>query len=207
VEDEVARLCTVEFFEYEQHSVERWKLCVTGVLRYQRKYGGTESLRVRLEYGPKFPDVEPVVFDHERVFRPSVAGHQFSNYSLCLRFPYRKEFSTDAAVLGREVLGAAFNWMIKRNIFERTGAWPGETEEHGQVKPFIVLVREQACKSGNRYLTMWVDVALEFKLLPQLSAACPCQSGRQLESCHVDLGLLLARAIFAQDLENRKSPG
>lgn len=205
VRDEVERLRAVEFFEYEQHSVEPWKLCVTGVLRCQRKYGGTESLRVKLEYGPKFPQMEPAVFDHDRVFEPSPAALQFSNYALCLRFPFREEFSADVAVLGRQVLGAALHWMIKRNMFERTGQWAGE-EEHGWVKPLAALARERARETGNAYVAMWIEVALEFKLLPRLREHCPCQSGRELGKCHSGLALILAAVVVAQESRDRKSP-
>ena len=131
------------------------------------------------------------------MFSAIAKGHKFASHALCLRFPYRAEFSKDAALVTAEVLQASLNWLIKRNIFERTGQWPGEAEEHGFARPLRTLVFERAVATGNGYLTFWVDVALEFNLLPRIDAACPCQSGKSVRNCHSELGLLLGTAILA----------
>jgi hypothetical protein len=203
VNEEVKRARAVNFFEYETHSVSPWKLTIQGLVGHQKRYGGTESLRVRLEYGPDFPGREPCVFDHDEVFSPIASGHKFSNHGLCLRFPYREAFSKDLATVTAEVLEASLNWLIKRHIFERTGEWPGEAEEHGFARPLRALVEEHALASGNSYLLLWTEVALELSITPRMDAACPCQSGRPVRSCHADFARLLGNAIFAAKLQSQ----
>jgi hypothetical protein len=203
VSEEVKRARAVRFFEYETHSISPWKLTIQGVVSHQKRYGGIESLRIRLEYGPGFPDKEPCVFDHDEVFSPIARGHKFPNHGLCLRFPYRETFSKDPALVTAEVLEASLHWVIKRNIFERTGEWPGETEEHGFARPLRALVFERALATGNGYLLLWAEVALALSLIPRMDAACPCQSGRPVKNCHADFGRLLRDAIFATELQSQ----
>jgi SEC-C motif len=198
VEKELTRIKKVGFFEYEEHHVDDGRLIVVGHLSRRRRYGGTESLRVRLEYPSDFPDTEPKVIDQDKVFKPSAAGHQFSDYSLCLQFPLRGEFSTDAEVLISEVLGAAWNWMVKRNIFERNGqrGWPGTAEEHGYAGPYRTLAVERAAASREIFLEVWVEWAISTRSYPRLGETCPCLSGRKLGKCHSDLAELVAGAIY-----------
>jgi hypothetical protein len=198
VQKELERIKEVRFFEYEEHHLDSGALIVIGQLSRKRRYGGTESLRIRLEYPRDFPDTEPSVVDHDKVFTPSAAGHQFSDYSLCLQFPLRREFSRDAQVLISELLGAAWNWMLKRNIFERNGQreWPGETEEHGYAGPYRTLALERAAASREIFLEVWVEWAISTGNRPRLEEACPCLSGRSLGKCHNDLAELVAGAIY-----------
>ena len=198
VQKELERIKEVRFFEYEEHHLDSGALIVIGQLSRKRRYGGTESLRIRVEYPRDFPDTEPRVVDHDKVFRPSAAGHQFSDYCLCLQFPLRGEFSRDAQVLISEVLGAAWNWMLKRNIFERNGQrdWPGETEEHGYAGPYRTLAFERAAASRAIFLEVWVEWAISTGSRPRLGEACPCLSGRSLGECHGDLAKLVAGAIY-----------
>lgn len=203
VAEEVARLREVEFFRYEEHTLRDETLIVLGVLSHTRRYGGTESLRVRLEYPDDFPSWEPTVFDHDKVFTPSAAGHQFSNHALCLQFAPRKEFSTNALTLGSEALGAALNWIVKRNIFERSGGknWPGEAERHGYARPYRQLAMERAAVFPGTFLQVWVHWALDAGCIPQLNAPCLCLSGRSLGTCHGELAYLVERAIYYTILE------
>jgi hypothetical protein len=173
-------------------------LIVIGVLKHKRQYSGEESLRVRVEYPVDFPRSVPRVFDHDRVFVPSAKGHQFPDHALCLHFPPRATFSTNSTLLIAEVLGAALNWVIKRNIFERNGRtlWPGAAEEHGLAKPYRQLVLDVAAQSRSIFTLLWVEWALRTRQFPKLDAPCPCISGRRLSACHEELAHALQRAVY-----------
>jgi hypothetical protein len=195
IQEEIGRVRDIGFFECGGHELLGGVLVVKGLLSHNRKYGGKQSLRVRLEYPYRFPEIEPAVFDHDKVFKPSPRGHQFENWSLCLQFPDSGQFSKDALVLTGEVLGASLNWVAKRNIFERTGKWPGD-EEHGFAGPYRRLAVECAAESGNLVLQVWTDWTLRSGICPNLGASCPCLSGRKLAECHRRLGDLICKAVF-----------
>jgi hypothetical protein len=195
VEEELRRVRKIAYFEREDEKLLGGVLVVTGVLSHRRKHGGLESLRVQLRYPYSFPNVEPTVFDHDRVFKPGVLGHQFENWALCLQFPESGEFSTDAEVLTGEVLGASLLWLAKRNIFERTGKWPGD-EEHGYAAPYRRLAMECAAASGSEALQVWTRRLLDSRVYPTFDARCPCLSGSRLSDCHLKLGNFIRKAIF-----------
>lgn len=203
VAEEVARLQQIAFFRYEEHSLRHETLVVLGVISHARPYSGVESLRVRLEYPDDFPHSEPTVFDHDKVFAPSAAGHQFSNHALCLQFAPRREFSTNALTLGSEVLGSAMNWMVKRNIFERSGGknWPGDVEHHGYARPYRQLAMERAAAFPRTFLPVWVEWAVNAGAYPRVDGMCPCLSGRTLGNCHNELAHLVERAVYYSILE------
>lgn len=205
IEQEVRRVRKIDYFEHEDQKLLGGVLVVTGVLSHRRKYGGTESLRVRLKYPYGFPEVEPTVFDHDRVFKPSALGHQFGNWSLCLQFPESGQFSRDAELLTCEVLGASLLWLAKRNIFERTGKWPGD-EEHGYAAPYRRLAIECAAESGSEVLQVWTDRLLDSRVYPTFGARCPCLRGRKLAECHHKLGDLIYKAIF-HSMQEEQSNG
>lgn len=157
VAEEIELIKEVGFFSYEGHTIQGGRLSVIGVLSHERAYSGSESLRVRLEYPDDFPDTEPAVYDRDKVFEPIVAGHQFPDYGLCLRFPGREAFAKDVKLTSGEVLGAALNWLVKRGIFERSGRknWPGEAEPHGWARPYAELARERAAQVPGLFLSVW----------------------------------------------------
>lgn len=199
VQGEVVRLRAVEFFSLESYQVSEGRLMVIGTLSHKRPHCGVESLRVRLEYPQTFPLLEPRVFDHDKVFVPSPDGHQFGqDYGLCLRFPAREEFSRDIEVLGREVLGAAWSWMIKRNIFERNKSkgWPGEAEPHGWAAPYRQLVLEELIAARHTFLDIWAEWAMRTFSPARLQGPCPCLSGRTLNGCHRRIAELVDAAIY-----------
>jgi hypothetical protein len=206
VTQELQRLKNIAFFTYEEHMVSNHQLVVIGVLKHRRQYSGDESMRVRVEYPIDFPRSVPRVFDHDKVFVPSSAGHQHPDYGLCLHFPLRATFSTDANLLIAEVLGAALNWVIKRNIFERNGRtlWPGDTEEHGLARPSRRLALDIAEQTHNIFILLWVDWALRTSQFSKLDAPCPCISGRQLSECHGELARALQFAIYYTLQEARR---
>lgn len=202
VEEEIARLRAVEFFRYENHKISNGQLHVVGTVYRERRYGGTESLRIRLEYPDNFPGEEPTVFDCDKQFKPSPDGHQFSNYALCLRFPFRRnEFNFRIDNLGEEVLGATLSWLIKRNIFERTREWPGQAEEHGWAKPLAKLAMEAAQDTRNYLLEVWAELCITNLILPKLDRECPCGRGKRVSDCHSDLALMIGRAVLAAQCE------
>jgi len=97
-----------------------------------------------------------------------------------------------------EVLGAALNWLIKRNIYERGGRknWPGDAEPHGMAGPYRLLATERAIASGSLLLAVWSEWAIRTSSCPKLAASCPCLSGRALGKCHRELADLVASAIY-----------
>jgi hypothetical protein len=189
---ELERIGGVPFFRIESNSVQAGELRVIGVLSRHKKYGGVESLRVELVYPAGFPEVEPEVFDYDGAFEPSSDGHQYPNRSLCLSFPLRKEFSFTNENLTLEVLGAALNWMVKRNIFERSNPkrWPEEAEPHGWGPAYKALLIEQA-RNGDGLLEAWIDWAITVGARPNWTGECPCLSGRAIRSCHRELAASL----------------
>jgi hypothetical protein len=186
----------------EQYRLVNEQLVATGMIARDREYGGSERLRVRLEYPDRFPLLEPRVYDHDHVFQPSAAGHQFPDFKLCLHFPERPEFTQDENALADEVLGAALNWMIKRNIFERNERhWPGEAEPHGYAEPYKRLALERAAQ-GKGFMLPWVEFALATGNQSRGGAPCPCLSGAPLGACHPELARLVDMAIICSRLEN-----
>jgi hypothetical protein len=198
VQGEITRLRAVEFFSLESYQMSEGKLMVIGTLSHKRPHCGLESLRVRLEYPLVFPLQEPRVFDHHKVFVPGLDGHQFQDYGLCLRFPAREEFSRDIEVLGREVLGAALSWMVKRNIFERNKSegWPGEAEPHGWAAPYRQLVVEELIAGNHIFLSIWAEWAMRTSNPARPHGPCPCLSGRTLNRCHKRIAELVDAAIY-----------
>ena len=197
VNQELVRVCSLPFFEYERHWLEDEQLNVVGVLSRNRAYGGTDRLRVRLLYPHRFPQSEPKVFDHDRVFQPGSDGHQYEDWSLCLYFPPRREFKTSEENLTSDVLAAAWNWMVKRHIFERGSPgkkWPEDAEPR-LVTAFEALVLERAAETGYIFLQVWVELALAHLVPPRLDGPCPCLSRRTVRRCHLELAELLAMAV------------
>jgi hypothetical protein len=204
---EIEQLKAVPFFDLESHGLNRGQFAAVGVLLRRTDFGGTEKLRVRLEYPPTFPAAEPLVFDHDQAFQPSRDGHQFESYQLCLRFPGRDVFSHQADSVTIEVLGAAWHWMVKRNIYERTKAWPDNAEKHGFAAPLHELALESASTAGDGgFLTVWVELAIANRRNPRWNAPCPCLSGRSLRRCHSHLASLIEVAIkcAVQEEEHRQ---
>lgn len=198
-------LAAPEFFCLEEHCLDDGKLIAIGTLSRSRPHCGRESLRVRLEYPNDFPQSEPVVFDHDKVFAPSAKGHQCSDGSLCLQFPAREEFSKDIGVLSREVLGAAWNWMVKRNIYERdqSKGWPGEAEAHGYAVPYRQLVLEELIAANQPFLNIWAEWAIRTRSPARLHGPCLCLSGRSLGRCHKKIAELVNAAIYHSIQEGR----
>jgi hypothetical protein len=198
VEREIARLSAIEFFSLEEHHLDDGNFITIGRLSHNRPHCGIESLRVRLEYPDDFPQSEPVVFDHDKAFVPSADGHQFSDGSLCLRFPARDEFSKDIRALCREVLGAAWNWMVKRNIYERdkSKGWPGEAEAHGYALPYRQLLLEELIAENHPFLNIWAEWATRTGSPARLQGPCLCLSGRSLGQCHKRIAELVDAAIY-----------
>jgi hypothetical protein len=198
VEREISRLEAVEFFRLEEHNLAGGRFSVIGTVSHNRPFCGEESLRLRLEYPDDFPQGEPLVFDHEKVFVPSANGHQFQDGRLCLRFPEREEFSKDVNSLSREVIGAAWNWMVKRNVYERdkTKGWPGDAEAHGYAEPYGQLVLEQLIAANDSFLDVWAEWAIRARSPVQPHGPCPCLSGRSLTKCHTRIAELVNAAIY-----------
>jgi hypothetical protein len=202
LEEEIARIKAVPFFKYEHYIMRDGRLQVIGQVYRNRKYGSAEYLRVRLDYPDSFPDEEPTVFDDDMHFRPSRDGHQFTNYALCLRFPFRRaQFGFTIETLGEEVLGAALSWLIKRNIFERTGEWPGDAEEHGLARPLAKLAREIARETGIYFLEVWAEFCITHAVVPKWDGVCPCLSGKRVNHCHDHLARMIEMAVIASRRE------
>jgi hypothetical protein len=205
IEREISRLDALEFFYLEEHRLDDGKLVAIGTLSHNRSHCGSEFLRVRLEYPNDFPESEPIIFDQDRVFVPSANGHQFPDGSLCLRFPAREEFSKDIGVLSREVLGAAWNWMVKRNIYERDKikGWPGEAEEHGYAAPYRQLVLEELIAENQPFLNIWAEWAIRTHSRARMNGPCLCLSERRLGQCHKKIAELVNAAIYYSIQERR----
>jgi hypothetical protein len=197
VEEELAALDSLRFFKTQGHYVKDGALSVTGTLSFtQEETGRSYSLRIRLEYPTKYPWDIPIVFDEDKQFRPSANGHQFADYSLCLSFLERGEFALGSKLLASEILSASLVWMDKRFIFERTGVWPGEAEEHGWLRPTRKLLIEEAARSGSKSASAWADWIVAGLITPQYGNGCPCCSGRRFVTCHRRMAMLTLQFLF-----------
>jgi hypothetical protein len=196
VSRELERIRRVPFFEFET-SESNSRLVLFGEVYRIREHGGRESLRLRLVYPFDFPLSPIKVYDADRCYIPSANGHLFPDYELCLQFPPRAEFSSDAETQSLEILGASLNWMIKRNLYEASSpkVWPEEHEPHGHARPWAKLARDRAVAYGNYLLEFWVDCALKGLHLPSKNESCCCGSGKPLSRCHLSLAALLQSAI------------
>lgn len=135
------------------------------------------------------------VFDHDKVFVPSANGHLFKNHQLCLEYPFRDELSRIPVRAAAEVLGATTLWLFKRNIFERSNQWPGDTEDHGYSAPSRAVAVRAARLSGVN-LEPWARLSIDASILPRFDKPCPCGSRQTLFTCHSRVGQLVAIAII-----------
>lgn len=169
-----------------------------GILHYTgRRSGRHHAFGVRLEYPREFPKKPLHVFDHNKIFRPSLDGHLFSTHELCLTLTERGEFSLGTETLTEEVLGAALVWLHKRRLFDRTGTWPGPAERHG-INAIIDLLVERSVVSSTTAITTWLlahaSTPAGYPREPDIYAPCPCGSGQRLRFCHQEeLNLIFQR--------------
>jgi hypothetical protein len=202
VKHEFEILSHVHFFRILTHGLTNGVFQILGVLSFtQEETGRIYSLKVRLEYPRDYPWAVPSVFDQDKQFRPSANGHQFPDHRLCLSFPEREEFGIGSEQLSSEVLGASLIWLDKRYIFERNGKWPGEAEEHGWARPLRRLLKEEARRSRNGYLSAWTDWIIAELATPQFHMGCPCCSGKRFLDCHWRLAMLSAQYLFSMQYE------
>lgn len=202
VERELETLSSVRFFRILTHSATIGALQILGVLSFtQEETGKIYSLKIRVVYPSEYPWAVPSVFDEDRQFRPSANGHQFPDYRLCLSFPEREEFRIGSEQLSSEVLGASLIWLDKRYIFERNGKWPGEAEEHGWPRPLRGLLKEEAERSRNGYVSAWTDWIIAELATPQFHMGCPCCSGKKFLDCHWRLAMLSAQYLLSMQYE------
>jgi hypothetical protein len=188
VEQEIHRLRAIPYFDLESCTIRDRQLQVLGSLRHtQQETGRKECLHVRMEYPREYPWDVPSVFDEDRRFVPSADGHQYSDHKLCLSFPLRFEFPIGSEFLADEVLQASLVWFDKRCIFERLGVWPGVAEEHGYVRPLVLLLREEARRSRRLSTRAWCEWIIAELIAPYPDKGCPCLSGRPFAHCHTRL--------------------
>jgi hypothetical protein len=204
IDRELELLRQLQFFKYTTHSFVGDLLQVFGTISVTETVSGrVQSLYIRMEYPSSYPRSVPQVFDHEKVFTPSTAGHQFSNHRLCLSFPLREEFTRDSDGLSTEILGASLIWLDKRSIFERTTKWPGDAEDHSWTGPLRDLLREEVKKDRNPWIGAWTDWIIAELIVPNYRDRCPCQSGRVFALCHARL-LNLASEYLLHSIHERE---
>jgi hypothetical protein len=151
--------------------------------------GMIHSMRVRLEYPRDFPKGAQWVFDHDKIFKPCADGHLLCTHEMCLTLSERGEFAVGTEGLTEEVLGASLIWFHKRQLYERTGRWPGQAERHG-IAALIDLLVERSVAPDFMTFSSWLakyaatpDGRLKE---PNLYAPCPCGNGKSLKFCHRD---------------------
>lgn len=204
IERELMALRNLKFFKYSGHSLVASLPHIIGTISVkQPETGRVQSLSIRIEYPRPYPRAMPRVIDHEKHFAPSANGHQFNDYSLCLSFPKREEFTFGSEELSQQVLGASLIWLDKRNIFERGEPWPGEVEEHGWSAPLRELLREEVRRSQNRWISAWTDWILAELIIPNYAEKCPCLSGKMFARCHFRL-LNLAFEYLLYSMQERE---
>jgi hypothetical protein len=185
------RLEELPYFRLEATDIDEAENFTTlGLLHFMgSRSGARHEFRVRLEYPARFPYVVPRIFDHDRRFTPSLDGHLFTTYEICLTLPERHEFSEGLDTLTAEVLGATLIWFDKRLIFDRTKRWPGPAERHGLHAIIDLLVETQAMPDAiaiGRWLVVHATTPRGTPRKPDLYASCPCGSGKRLKFCHHD---------------------
>src|SRR5581483_4093054 len=104
IERELMTLRKLAFFKHSGHSLVAGRPQIIGTISVkQPETGRVQSLRIRIEYPRPYPRAVPQVFDHEKHFIPSAKGHQFNDYSLCLSYPQRQEFTLGSEELSQQV--------------------------------------------------------------------------------------------------------
>ena len=185
------RLAELPYFKLETTNIDKaLKFIAIGMLHFTgARSGAHQQFRVRLEYPARFPHVPPRMFDHDRRFTPSLDGHLFSTYEICLTLPERHEFSVGLDDLTEEVLGATLIWFHKRLIFDSTKQWPGPAERHG-INAVIDLLVERQVVADATAISRWVmshaTAPTGTPGKPDLYAPCPCGSCKRLKFCHRD---------------------
>jgi hypothetical protein len=209
IDRELMLLRNCAFFHYNSYELVAGLMQVRGtIMSKEIETGRVQFLKVRIEYPRPYPRREPHVFDDEQRFIPSARGHQFKDYSLCLSFPERREFTLDSEVLSQEVLQASLIWLDKRHIFERTTKWPGEAEEHNWSGPYRELLTEEVRRCKSSSVSVWADWVIAELVAPNSEAGCPCLSGRPFVRCHLRLCWLTAQyllyRVYEKELNERR---
>jgi hypothetical protein len=193
------QLSQLPYFTLERTSInEESNFTATGVLHFtSHRTGRHHEFRIRLQYPATFPKEIQRVFDHDQRFTPSLDGHLFSTYELCLTLPERHEFTTGSAGVTEEIVGASLVWFHKRLIFDRTRRWPGPAERHG-INAVIDLLVERNVASDAGAISKWLlahaTTPAGHVRTPDLYAPCPCGNGKRVKFCHrEDLQLIFHR--------------
>ena len=201
------RLTTAPYFTLERVTTED-RFTAIGTLHFTRRCGKEYRFRIRLEYPRHYPKTPPTVFDHDHVFTPTLDGHLFSTYEICLTLPERAEFTQISEHLTHEVLSATLVWCHKRLIFDRTGKWPGLAEKHG-IDAVMDLLIERHIITDATTMSNWLHQHARINgrlVTPDIYATCPCGSGKRLKFCHRDdLQPLFKRLTQVLDLKQKRN--
>lgn len=184
---ETERLKNAPYFTLERLTTEE-RFTAVGTLRFRRRCGKDYTFRVRLEYPRWYPKDPPLVFDHDKVFTPTLDGHLFTTHEICVTLTERGEFTKISEQLTHEVLTATLVWYHKRLIFDRTGRWPGLAEKHGLDAVIDLLIERDIIPDAttmSNWLTQHTIANGTFRA-PDIYAPCPCGSGKRLKFCHRD---------------------
>ena len=201
------RLASAPCFRLEYVATEE-NFTAIGTLHFLRRCGKEYTFRIRLEYPRHYPKSPPRVFDHERAFTPTLDGHLFDTYEICLTLPERGEFTTISEQLTHDVLTATLVWCHKRLIFDHTGNWPGLAEEHG-LRAVMDLLVERRIIPDAATMSTWLKEHATISghpCTPDIYAACPCGSGKRLKFCHrEDLRPLFKRLTQSLDQKHQRN--
>jgi hypothetical protein len=184
---ETERLKNAPYFTLESITTNQ-RFTAIGTLHFRRRCGKEYRFRIRLEYPRHYPKDPPRVFDHDRVFTPTLDGHLFDTHEMCLTLPEREEFTKISEQLTHEVLSAALVWCHKRLIFDRTRKWPGPAEQHGLLAVVDLLI-ERHVITDVPTMSNWLEQHATTNnafCAPDVYAPCPCGSGKRLKFCHRD---------------------
>ena len=144
--------------------------------------GCFEPVQIRLDFGPRYPAVPPVVRETGGRWQPSMDRHIVTGGAFCLGLPGVDVPDVRTVPGFREFLLRLLLFLRDQFVYDDLVRWPGLDWPHGPVDAYAAHIAERL---GLR------DVASFRRLWPLLIGAqhrpdrrCPCGSGRVYDRCH-----------------------
>jgi ubiquitin-protein ligase len=153
-----------------------------GMMHIDVGAGCFEPVEIRLDFGPRYPQVPPTVYETGGRWRPNMDRHIVCDGSFCLWLPNVDPPDVSAASGFREFLLRLLLFLRDQFVYDDLGRWPGRDWPHGPIDAY-------ACHVSER---LGVRDTATFKLLWQLviggqhrpDRRCPCGSKLHYDRCH-----------------------